>query len=255
MKTKKILVVGNWKMNPATVAEAKTIWRETKAVVKDLQQTTVVICPPFVYLSALEKMSGGQAADTLVLGAQDMFWEKSGAFTGEISPGMLKGESYVILGHSERRALGETDEMVAKKVLAAAKAGLRPIVCVGEKSRDGQGEYLHFLRTQIIQSLGKLPKRFLEKLVIAYEPVWAIGQSEAAAMQPTDIHETSLFIKKILTELYELKAALLVPILYGGSVGADNAKATVTAGEVQGLLVGRESLQPKKFGDLLKNVD
>jgi triosephosphate isomerase len=249
MKKNKILVVGNWKMNPDNAEKAKDIFRGIKAAAKDLKKTKVVVCPPFVYLSDLEKINDGR----LILGAQDMFWEKTGSFTGEISSQMLSGEGYVILGHSERRDLGETDEMIAKKVVSAIRAGLKPILCVGEKNRDDHGEYLHFLRAEIINSLGKLAKKYLAKLVIAYEPVWAIGKEEA--MTPGDIHETSLFIKKVLAEVYDHKLAVTIPILYGGSVNYNNARDIISLGEVAGLLIGRESLNPKKFGELLKNVD
>ncbi len=240
-------------MNPETAEKAKEIFRETQKVAKELKNTKVVICPPFVYLSDLEKINAG----SVVMGAQDMFWEKSGSFTGEISPGMLKkeGEGYVILGHSERRELGETDLAVSKKINAALKIGLRVILCVGEKNRDEHGEYLHLLRAQIINSIGKLQKRYLAKLVIAYEPVWAIGKGEAEAMKPEDIHIMTIFIKKVLGEIYKSPKILEIPILYGGSVSHNNAKEIVALGEVQGLLIGRESLNPKKFGELLKNVD
>lgn len=247
----KILIVANWKMNPETAEKAKEIFLETKKVVKTLKNTNLVVCPPFVYLSDLEKVNDSK----VVLGAQDMFWEKSGSFTGEISAGMLSKEGYVILGHSERRELGETDEVVSKKIASAIKAKLLPILCIGEKERDIHGEYLHFLRNEIVNSLGSLPKRYLAKIVIAYEPVWAIGKSEDEAMKPADIHETSLFIKKVLTEIYDQKSAMTVPILYGGSVNHNNAKSLITLGEVQGLLVGRESLNSKKFEELLRNVD
>jgi triosephosphate isomerase len=251
----KILVLANWKMNPGTAEKAKEIFRATKAVAKDLKNIKVVVCPPFVYLSNLEKLNGGTPMSRLILGAQDMFWEKEGSFTGEISPNMLSGEGYVIIGHSERRELGETDEVVAKKLIAAIKAGLKPILCVGERVRDDHGEYLHLLRNQIINSLGKLTKRYLAKLVIAYEPVWAIGKSEDEAMKPEDIHVMTIFIKKILSEIYKNKKVMEISILYGGSVGHNNAKEIITLGEVQGLLVGRESLNSKKFGELLKNVN
>ena len=252
MKKNKVLVVAKWKMNHETTEKAKEIYKETKLNSKFLKNIKVIVCPPFIYLSDLEKNNDSE----VILGAQDVFWEKAGSFTGEISPTMLKkeGESYVIIGHSERRELGETDEVVAKKIVSAVKAGLIPILCVGEKERDVHGEYLHFLRKQIINSLGKLSKRFLTKLVIAYEPIWAIGKTEEEAMKPTDIHEMTIFIKKILVEVYGQAVDLTVPILYGGSVNHNNAKDIIIHGQVQGLLVGRESLNPKKFGDLLKEV-
>jgi len=247
----KILIVGNWKMNPENVEKAKEIFRGIKAAARNLKNIKVVVCPPFVYLSDLEKINDG----ALSIGAQDVFWEKSGSYTGEISSGMLKkeGEGYVIVGHSERREMGETDEMVSKKIKNALETGLRVILCIGEKTRDDHGEYLHFLRAQIINSLGKLPKRYLAKLVIAYEPVWAIGQAEA--MKVGELHEMTIFIKKVLVEIYGQTAGISVPILYGGSVNHNNALEIIKNGEVQGLLIGRESLNPKKFGELLKNVD
>jgi len=251
MKNNKILIVGNWKMNPENIEKAREIFRGTKSFTRDLKNTKVVICPPFVYLSDLEKINDSK----IILGAQDMFWGKSGSFTGEISSEMLKGEGYVILGHSERRDLGETDEMVSKKIISAIKANLIPILCVGEKVRDDHGEYLHFLRNQIVKSIGKLQKRYLAKLIIAYEPIWAIGKAENEAMKPTDVHESSLFIKKVLADMYNSKTVVPVTILYGGSVNHNNAKDILSLGEVQGLLVGRESLNPKKFGELLKNVE
>jgi len=252
MKKNKRLIVANWKMNPETVGEAKEIFRKTKASFKNLKNIKVVICPPFVYLSDLEKLLGSNQKQ-FCLGAQDMFWEKGGSFTGEISAGMLKKESYVILGHSERRDLGETDEMISKKVNSALKAGLQTILCIGEKERDDHGEYLHFLRGQLTHSIGKLSKSLLDNLIIAYEPVWAIGKAEA--MKANDIYETSIFIKKILVEIFGQKTDINVPILYGGSVSDKNAREIITLGEVQGLLVGRQSLDPEKFGELLKIVD
>ena len=143
MKKNKILVVGNWKMNPENVSSALTIFKDIKKETKALKNTQVVICPPYVYLSDLEKVNSGLASSAVILGAQDMFWEKSGSYTGEISGGMLSGEGYVILGHSERRELGETDEVVAKKVSSASKVGLKTILCIGEKERDLHGDYLH----------------------------------------------------------------------------------------------------------------
>lgn len=242
-------------MNPENAEKARDIFKGIKSAAKDLKNTEVVICPPFVYLSDLEKINGSTGSPQVIMGAQDVFWEKSGSFTGEISSNMLKkeGEAYVIIGHSERRELGETDEVISKKIKTALMTGLRVILCIGEKVRDDHGEYLHFLRSQIVNSLGKLPKRYLSKLVMAYEPVWAIGKEEA--MRVSDLHEMTIYIKKVLVEIYGQEKGLPVPILYGGSVNHNNAKELISSGEVQGLLVGRESLNSKKFGELLKNID
>lgn len=252
MKKSKILVVANWKMNPDTSSEAREIFLATQKSAKNLKNVKVVVCPPYIYLQNLEKIKDR----ALSLGAQDVFSVQSGSFTGEISAKMLKleGEEYVIIGHSERRDMGETDELISNKVLASLKTNLHVILCVGEKERDGHGDYLNFLRHQIINSLNKVQKRYIKKLIIAYEPVWAIGKSEDEAMKPSDLHETSIFIKKILAEIYGKEAGMSVPIIYGGSVSAKNAKDLLVLGEVQGLLVGHESLNPKRFENLLLSI-
>ncbi len=253
MKIKKILIVANWKMNPDSVDKAKSLLKNTRESVKGLKNIKVIICPPFVYLSDLEKMLK-LSSEEIILGAQDMFWEKGGSYTGEISSKMLKEESYVILGHSERRDLGETDEMVSKKIMAAIKAGLTPILCIGEGVRDIHGEYLHFLRSQIVNSLKKISKSFLAKIIIAYEPVWAVGKKSKEAMKPDDVYEMSIFIKKVLVEIYGQLSNISIPILYGGSVNYKNAQDLIVQGKIQGLLIGRDSLDIRKFKQLLENV-
>jgi len=252
MKKNKILIVANWKMHPENNEKAKDLFLATKKVTKNLKNIQVVVCPPFIYLQALEKV----ADKSIFLGAQNVFTENSGSFTGEVSPSMLKyeGENYVIIGHSERRELGETDEFISQKVLAALKNHLWVILCIGEKERDSHGEYLMFLRNQIVGSLNKVSRRYMKNLIIAYEPVWAIGQSEDKAMKPNDVHETSIFIKKVLAEIYGQKSAVEIPILYGGAVTEKNAKDLLILGEVQGLLVGHESLHPEKFKKLLRSI-
>ncbi len=244
--------MANWKMNPETSAEAREIFLATQSASKNLKKIQVVVCPPYIYLQDLETFKEKHVK----LGAQDVFSAQAGAFTGEISPRMLKreGEEYVIVGHSERRELGETDLLVSEKAVAALKAGLHVVLCVGEKARDPHGDYLMDLREQVIGSLQKVPKRLLAKLIVAYEPIWAIGKGEDSALKPVDLHETSIFIKKALTEMYGRELAMSVPILYGGAVNYKNAKELVTSGEVQGLLVGHESLNEKRFASLLESI-
>ncbi len=249
---KKSLIVGNWKMNPDTIREAKELLLATRKTAKQLKNIRVILCPPFVFLSDLEKLINN---NEISLGAQDVFWENAGSYTGEISPTMLRGEGFVIIGHSERRELGETDEIIAKKVNSAIKAGLKPILCIGEKERDEHGEYLHFLRQQITNSLKGLIKKNLSDLIIAYEPIWAIGKTDNEAMKPADVHEMTIFIKKVLVEIYGPKTKIAVPVLYGGSVSHKNAKDLINFGEVQGLLIGRESLNHRKFSELLKSLE
>lgn len=239
-------------MNPFSAKEAENILNGVKKTVAKLKKTQTVVCPPFVYFNNIQKKIGKSA--NLFLGAQNSFWENEGAFTGEVSPEMIKnyGGSYVILGHSERRSLGETDEMVNKKAATCLKAGLKIIVCVGEKTRDDHGEYLQFLSSEIRDSLNKVQKRFLRDLIIAYEPIWAIGKKDSEAMQPSDIHEMTIFIKKILSEIYGQESALAVPIVYGGSVGGKNAGDIIKEGGVDGLLVGHQSLKTEVFNEILK---
>lgn len=253
MNKYKILIVANWKMNPGTIEEANKIFLATDRISRNLKNIRLVICPPYIYLSELEALK----SRTISLGAQDAFMEKSGSFTGEISPNMLKaeGEKYVIIGHSERRELGETHELISRKVLTSLRAGLKVILCVGERERDGHGEYLSFLRSEIVNSLNKVGKRYINSLIIAYEPIWAIGRGDTASLKPGDLHEITIFIKKILCEIYGPRDGMTVPILYGGSVNFKNAKELVVGGGVKGLLVGRESLRIERFEKLLLSVD
>jgi len=252
-KTKKI-VVANWKMNPQTAEAARAIFLGIRRVAEKLKRTEVVVCPPFVYIHALSKLV---SSPKIKIGGQDVFWETSGSFTGEISSSMLSSAEvgYVIVGHSERRAIGETNEMVSKKVLAALREGLKVILCIGEKTRDNQGDYLAFLKDQMLASLSGVQKRHLLDLIVAYEPVWAIGKSEQDALSGSGMHEMVIFIRKILSDVYGRDFAAGVPVLYGGSVAPSNTENIVREGMVDGLLVGRQSLEPKSFSEILNIVD
>ena len=253
MSAKKLLV-GNWKMNPATPDEAKKIFSSIKRKTLNLKRTKVVICPPSLYLSALNGLTRPKTVD---LGVQDLFYESGGAFTGEVNAKMAKnaGALYAIIGHSERRALGETDETVNRKIISTLREELFVIACIGEKERDPNGHYLQFLRDQISSSLYRIPKRFLSKIILAYEPIWAIGKSDREAMKGRDVHETAIFIRKILSDIYGQENAAAIPILYGGSTSPRNVFDIISLGNVDGLLVGRESLDPKSFGEMLKIAD
>ena len=248
-KEKKI-VVANWKMNPSGIEEANEIFSAIKKSAKRAKNATVVVCPPFTYLHSAEKL---YAKSNIALGAQDVFWQNSGPYTGEISPGMLKdsGAKYVIVGHSERRTLFDTDEIVCKKVGAAIRSGLVTVLCVGESARDGDGKYFQFLKEQILSSLKGLQKRHLEKLIIAYEPIWAIGKDAKNSILPRDLHEIVILIRKILSDHYKAAVASRVKILYGGSVAATNAAELLLQGNVDGFIVGRESLSKEGFDKML----
>lgn len=255
MKKSKKLVIGNWKMNPATVAHAKRIIVATKKTAQTLEYTSVVMCPPFPFITfALSKTPQAAVFD---VGAQNVSPEEGGPFTGEVSAPMLAdlGLSHVIVGHSERRKMGETDTYVAKKAVAVAQAGMIAVICIGEETRDQEGSYLNFIKEQIKGSLAGFSKKNVAdgKLIVAYEPIWAIGSKEA--MTPGLIHEMSIFIKKTLSDIYGQEEINDVPILYGGSVNFRNALDIVNQGGVDGLLVGRESVNQPGFSELLKEVD
>lgn len=256
-KRNRILVAGNWKMNPVSRDEAKRIAKVVRTSAFGLTKTDVVMCPPFTYIDSVIPSRSNEIGERGVYyGAQDVFTEIQGSYTGEVSAEMLKdiGCSYVIVGHSERRKMGETNAMVGAKTGAVLRAGMKPIVCVGEDIRDSQGGYLEIVSSQIKASLEAVTdKRLAAKLVIAYEPIWAIGAKEA--MTPASVQEMAIFIKKILADLYSQETAEMVPILYGGAVNARNAHDIVVQGQVDGLLVGRESVNPPGFKELLKAVD
>lgn len=247
------IVVANWKMNPQSLEDARGLFSSIKREVKKVKGVSVIVCPPFVYLEDLSK----KIEKGITIGAQDVFWENSGPFTGEVGPTMERdlGISYVIVGHSERRVLGDTDEIVSKKVFSSVKDGLTVILCVGETERDEHGNYLETLKNQIKNSLAKFSKRYLNNLIIAYEPVWAIGKSEKEAMTGPELHGMFIFVRKVLSDMYGQEEVKKVPILYGGSVGSSNASNIVSEGQVQGLLVGRQSLDSENFREILKMVE
>lgn len=251
MQKKKQFIVGNWKMNPWKIDDARKIFDGVKKEAGKLTHVETVMCPPFVFLSDLARRVSGHRC---VLGAQDVFYEMEGAYTGEISPLMLAsvGAKYVIIGHSERRVLGDTDEAVNKKVLAALKMGLTAVLCVGEKERGEEGKHFQYVKNQIETALAKVQKRLLANLVIAYEPVWAIGANATGADTPSDFVEISIFIRRTVSDMFDRVSAQTIPVLYGGSVDEKNAESFLKEGEADGLLVGRASLDPKNFIAILK---
>ncbi len=245
---RKKIVIANWKMNPASGREAEKLFNGILKSVSDIKKTEIAICPPFLYLGSLKGIS-----KKISLGAQDSFWEDSGAFTGEVSSEMLYdiGARYVILGHSERRAMGENNLNVNKKIKGAIKSGLRPILCVGEAKRDENHEYLSFVRRELEESLEGVSKNSLGKVVVAYEPIWAIGAGAHPATAE-EWREMNLFLKKILNDKFGAKAASGVRVVYGGSVDEKNARDFLEIGQADGFLVGRASLKPEKFGKIAK---
>jgi triosephosphate isomerase len=245
------LVAGNWKMNPGSLREARDLAAGIRRELEAGKAPETVVFPPFLALPAVgEALRGGPVG----LGAQDVHWEAKGAFTGEVSAGMLKeaGCTHVILGHSERRhIMGETNEMVNRKVKAALAAGLTPIVCVGELLEErNMGVTREVVERQIAKGLDGLSADDLVRTVIAYEPVWAIGTGKTAT--PRQAHEVHHYLRKLLAQRAGGAAAERVRILYGGSVKPDNIKELMAEEDVDGALVGGASLEVSSFVKIVR---
>jgi len=248
---RKKIIAANWKMN-MTQGESAQFMESFLRDVGEINDVEVVIIPPFTAIPKVSEALG--RAHNIKLGAQNMYWEKSGAFTGEISAPLLRDlfVHYVVLGHSERRTLfGETDEMVNRKVHAAHEGKLRPIVCVGETldQRD-KGDVEKILSTQLRGSLAGLRPKQLQESVIAYEPVWAIGTGRNAT--PQQAQEAHAFIRRTLSEMADDGTAERVRIQYGGSVKPDNARELMSQEDIDGALVGGASLDPRSFAEIVK---
>src|SRR6266702_3293945 len=248
---RKKIVAANWKMN-MTQAEAARFIESMLLDLGEITDVEVVILPPFTAIARVSEALG--KAQNIKVGAQNMHWEKSGAFTGEISAPLLRDlfVHYVVLGHSERRSLfGETDEMVNRKVRTAHEATLRPIVCIGEtlEQRD-KGNVEKILAIQLRGSLKELSEKELQETVIAYEPVWAIGTGRNAT--PEQAQEAHTFIRHTLREMAEDITAERVRIQYGGSVKPENAHELMSQPDIDGALVGGASLDPRSFAQIVK---
>lgn len=248
--SRKKLIAGNWKMNK-TVKEAVSLAKELKKLVKGAKGKDVAVCPAATALSAVSSELKGS---NIKVGAQNMHFEDSGAFTGEISPLMVKELcKYVIVGHSERRAyFGEDNLTVNKKVKKALEAGLTPIVCVGEKLDEREaGKTRAVVENHITGALKGLAEKDVLKLVIAYEPVWAIGTGRTAT--PEQAEEVHAYIRELVNGMYGKEASGRLRILYGGSVKAANAGELLAKGDIDGALVGGASLKADEFSKIVKS--
>jgi len=240
MKSEKRFLIGNWKMNPASLEEAEPLFFSIEKEVQKIRSVEIIICPPFIYLSKFRK--GG-----LKLGAQNCSWEEKGSCTGEISPLMLKnmGCEYVILGHSERRkCLGETNDMILNKVNAALKVGLKPIICIGETAAEREEKKTGQILAKQLNILSEIQMPPPEGLIVAYEPVWAIGTGNSCPL--SEAGNSLQAIREISGEKR--------PILYGGSVNSNNAEDFINIG-FSGLLVGAKSLYSKEFIEIAKKLE
>lgn len=249
MTSRKKLIAGNWKMNK-TSADGVALVRDIVVAVGKQSDVEVVVCPPFTGLESAGKALEGS---NVKLGAQNMHFEASGAFTGEISAPMLRAifATHVILGHSERRTIfGETDELVNKKVLAALKNQLRPIFCVGETLAEREsGSTLKVVQTQLERGLDGVSKELAASVVIAYEPVWAIGTGKVATTEQAQ--EVHAFIRGLLTNLFTESVAQKLRILYGGSMKPSNATELLSQKDIDGGLIGGASLEARSFVELV----
>ena len=249
---RKTIIAGNWKMYK-TISEAIELTNGLKRNLYDIDSIEIVLCTPF---TCLDQISELVSETNIKLGAQNMHWEKEGAFTGEISPLMLKelGCKYVIIGHSERRQyFQESNEEVNRKVKAALKSGLTPIMCVGEKLEERKAEKtFEVVKDHIENGLKDISVEQLSEIVIAYEPVWAIGTGLTA--KPEQAQEVHAFIRKLLSGLSDNETAQNITIQYGGSVKPANIKDLIKENDIDGALVGGASLKIDSFTEIIKGA-
>ena len=246
------IIIGNWKMNPLSLKEAEKLFTGIVKFISNIKKTEVVVCPPFIYFGKLK--SAGWRTKKISLGAQDIFWGETGAYTGEVSAEMLYnvGVRYVIVGHSERRTMGENNNDINKKIKSALSAGLRPILCIGESVRDENHDYFNLVKTQLLECLTGVSKNSTPKIIIAYEPIWAISSTfDRKDATSDDSREMVIFIRKVLSDKFGSEASK-IRIIYGGSINEKDAEDFLKNGGVDGLLPGRASLNAKKFSKIVK---
>jgi triosephosphate isomerase (TIM) len=251
---RKKILAANWKMN-LTHSEAQSYFETFLSEIGHVNDIEIVIIPPFTSIPVL--IVASEKVPAVRIGAQNMHWEKSGAFTGEVSAAMLRAlyVRYVIVGHSERRSLfGETDEIVNRKVRAALDAGLRPILCVGESLHERENRKIEeVLGRQIRKGLENVVEKDLSEIVIAYEPCWAIGTGLSAT--PGEAEAAHAFIRSVLAELFGAASADRVRIQYGGSVKPENAEDLMRQKNIDGALIGGASLDPRSFARIISRAE
>ncbi len=244
-----MMIVSNWKAYVESTDTAKALLKAARALAK--RGHALVVCVPAPYVGLL---SGTR--NEVALGAQDVSVTLGGATTGEVTAGVLAslGTEYVIVGHSERRAMGESDATVFEKVRHTLAHGMTPILCVGERERDTEAQYLKFVRSEIAAVFEPLTQKERMQIVIAYEPIWAIGKTAAEAITPADLTEMISYIRKVLGEYLPGKAPARIPVLYGGSAEAANARLLASGTGIDGFLVGHASASVESYMALVKAV-
>lgn len=246
----KKIIIANWKLNPLTVSKAVVLARKIDRGRATIRGVETIIAPPFPYLRDIAKVLRRAR-----LGAQNIFGKDAGAFTGEVSSPMLAslGIRYVIVGHSERRLYAhETNEEMNAKIKRALASGLSVVLCIGERDRV-KDNFLRFVKHQLFSALKGVPRGHAKKILIAYEPVWAIGTGKPVS--PDDLREMAIYIRRLLFDLFGRKAAHSIPVLYGGSVTAKNSGSFLRVDGVSGLLVGGASLDPEEFIGIMKSAE
>lgn len=246
-----MLIIANWKAYVEDLGKAKKLLAVSKRLARTMK-STIVLAPPAPLLGALSVRNKSKVA----FAAQDVSRTTGGAQTGETTAQSYAavGAVYAILGHSERRALGDTGKTIAEKIAHALAHGLTPILCVGEQERDGEGRYLSYVREEITSAIGSLTLKERAKVIVAYEPLWAIGKTAAEAIQSNDLAEMVLYIRKVLSELLPGKSSMRTLVLYGGSVEPGNIRELATLSNVDGFLVGHASVDPVEFSLLVKQL-
>ncbi len=246
----KTLLVANWKMNPPSFKEAKALLDATRKAGDKAKQVSIVLAPPSIYLRQLRLLYKGKR---IAFCAQSVHAEAGGAFTGDVSLTQVRDAkaTFVLVGHAERRAAGESNADTKKKVSAALALGMTPILCIGETVRTNSGDHFAYVAEQLKTGLDGVLKPMIKKVLIAYEPVWAIGASHP--MSPRDMHEMAIFIRKTVVGIHG-EIGMQMRILYGGSIDETSAVAMCQEGDVEGLLVGRASSDPRKMTALISTL-
>lgn len=249
-RVKKRLVIGNWKTYIESNEDARKLAVSLRSKVRAVSGVEVWLAPPYPLLPTVAEVL---QSSPIKVGAQALSAYPGGKHTGEVSAKMLKqvGAQFALVGHSERRAQGEGDEQVRAQLLQALQAKLTAVLCVGEHERMQDGSHFSFIERQLVVALDALPPK--AKVIIAYEPVWAIGKSAEDAMQPADLEQMAIFIRKTLVETLDRSAGLKIPILYGGSVEPANARKLLAESGVNGFLVGHASVELEPFLEIIKS--
>lgn len=236
-------------MNPATFSEAKKLFDATKTLAASVKNVEIVVVPPALFLRELSK---GYRGARIEFGVQNISGELDGSHTGENSAIQARdsGATYAIIGHAERRALGETDEQIKTKVTAALESKLDPIIAVGESERDVNGEYVQMVRNQIASALTDVSPARFKNVIIAYEPIWAIGAKEAPGTN--EVHQMMLLVRKTVRDMFGNKALKEIRVVYGGAVNEKNAQEILIIPDLDGVLIGRASLNPESLKNIFK---